>query len=133
LIEKSILVVDDDSMFLKSILDILEMYDYEICSASSGEAALKIMRDKHIDLLITDIVMPGLEGVALSEMAKANNPKLSIIAMTGGGRMASGLTEKLELNSHFAFVHKKPFSFTDLLESIDKVFMNHEEKSVDLD
>jgi len=73
-------------MFRESVRDILECEDYEVVEVSDGKYALEIINDKPFDLLITDIIMPEIEGIELAMRVKRAIPKLGIIGMTGGGR-----------------------------------------------
>ncbi len=81
-----ILVVEDEPTLRALVRKVLERCNYEVIDAESGAAALAVwQRDKfHIDLLLTDMVMPdGVTGRQLAERLKADNPNLKIIFTTG--------------------------------------------------
>jgi CheY-like chemotaxis protein len=79
-----ILVVDDDEDVLELAVLVLEDGGLEIVPARSGPEALKILeRDRDIDLLFTDVMMPGMDGFTLAERARAARPDLKILYTTG--------------------------------------------------
>jgi PAS domain S-box-containing protein len=82
---ETVLVVEDDHSIQKMILSILQPLGYDILSAHGGTEALDLNKitDKKIDLLITDVIMPGINGIELSRRLKAKRPGLKVIFMTG--------------------------------------------------
>jgi len=84
---KRILVVDDDEQVLFVFHDALIRLgsDYEIVTAGSAQAALEKVRESPFDLIITDLRMPDMDGVALTEALRAFNSGVSVIWMTAFG------------------------------------------------
>ncbi len=82
-----ILVIDDDEAFRTMLRRTLERAGHEVTEAEEGAAALAALSEKAIDLVITDIVMPGMEGLETIRTLRRSKPQLKIIAMSGGGRM----------------------------------------------
>ena len=80
-----ILVVDDEEMLRKVIHKILTKEGYDVHLASSGTEALEILSREKIDLVITDVKMPEMDGFDLLKQMKENYPKLGIIVMTAFG------------------------------------------------
>jgi DNA-binding NtrC family response regulator len=80
-----VLVVDDDADVLDSLCASLTALGYMVEAVSSGLAALDVLddRSKEIDLLLTDVVMPGLHGFNLSRMARLRRPDLRVLYMSG--------------------------------------------------
>jgi len=78
-----ILVVDDEKFFQELFREVLAAAGHQPRMAASGEEALKLMAEEHFDLLVTDIVMPGLDGIALVKEAKRRDPDIEAIAITG--------------------------------------------------
>lgn len=78
-----ILVVDDDEKILQSIKDVLEHRQYEICIAKTGREGLKQFEMVNPNLVITDIIMPDMEGIELIKSIKKKNKNIPIIAMSG--------------------------------------------------
>src|SRR6187549_553496 len=78
-----ILVVDDEKFFQELFHDVLAAAGHQARTVSSGEEALALLGEEHFDLLLTDILMPGLDGVALVKEAKRRDPDLEAVAVTG--------------------------------------------------
>jgi len=78
----TILVVDDEKNYLVVLEALLEDEGYEVLAASSGQAALEIIRSRHVDTVLTDIKMPGMSGIELLEEVKSFDPDLPVILMT---------------------------------------------------
>ena len=80
----NVLVVDDDDEFREEFCDFL--CDYNVIQASCGQEALDILRKPNeIDVVILDVVMPGLSGTEVLKIIKAENPDLGVIILTGQG------------------------------------------------
>ncbi len=79
-----ILVVDDDERIRALIRRGLKKLGHEVVEAGDGAAALERLRADPVDLLITDLYMPGMEGLELIQKARAAWPELDIIAISGG-------------------------------------------------
>jgi len=82
-----ILIVDDDQQIRDMLRITLEREDYEVVEAGDGFEAVAAYKTHVVDLVITDIVMPDKEGIELIMELKAMDPKISIIAISGGGRI----------------------------------------------
>jgi two-component system cell cycle response regulator len=78
-----IVVVDDERFFQELFRELLQAAGHQVRIAASGEEALKLMAEGHFDVLLTDVVMPGLDGVSLVKEAKKRDPDLEAIAVTG--------------------------------------------------
>ena len=87
---ETILVVEDDADLRTYVSDVLRDLNYRILSAASAQAALTILlqEHQHVDLLLTDVVMPGINGRELGRRARQIRPKLRILYMTGYSRNA---------------------------------------------
>ena len=81
--KKKILVVDDEINVCKSIRQAILSDDYEVDIALSGEEALDKDRDNHYDLVISDLMMPGISGIDLLISLKKDRPEICIILVTG--------------------------------------------------
>ena len=79
-----ILIVDDCPEHIRTLIRILTLHDFKTTSANSGMAALEIINIKKPDLILLDIKMPGLDGLEVCKMIKANpdTEKLPIIFVT---------------------------------------------------
>ena len=78
----SILVVDDNPSMAGSLADILEIKGFGVQAAYSGAEALEILRDQPVDILLTDVRMPDMNGVELYRKTRRNFPDLITILMT---------------------------------------------------
>ena len=82
----SILIIDDEEQIRTSLYSLLEDSGYEVTSASDGGEGLKLYHEKPTDLIITDLIMPGKEGIETIMELKRISPEVKIIAISGGGR-----------------------------------------------
>jgi len=77
------LVVDDEEIVRSFLIDVLTDEGYQVASVASGEEAIKLMTREEFDLIITDIKMPGTDGMEVLRVAKARDPNQNVIVMTG--------------------------------------------------
>jgi DNA-binding response OmpR family regulator len=81
-----ILVIDDDAGVRDTIRRTLDGHPYEVITAENGEHGLSVCRSTPPDLVITDIVMPTMEGLQTIRELRRERPTLPIIAISAGGR-----------------------------------------------
>lgn len=81
--EQYILLVDDDPDTRESMSELIDDLKYSTTSCDSGEAALEILPNKQFDLVLTDLQMPGMDGLALLGRIKLNYPDLPVVIITG--------------------------------------------------
>ena len=79
-----ILIVDDENIIVTVLKESLSRLGYDVLTASDGEQALRLVEDGNIDLLITDIVMPNMNGIELLAELKTKAPALKVIAISNG-------------------------------------------------
>ena len=79
---ESILIVDDEKNYPPVLSAVLEEEGYESLTANSGKEALEILKQSEVDLVLTDMKMPGMDGIELLEKIKAKDPDLPVIMMT---------------------------------------------------
>ena len=82
---ETILVVDDEKNYLLVLSAILEDEGYEVLTANSGHEALEVQKSSDLDLILTDMKMPAMDGIELLENVKASDPDLPVIMMTAHG------------------------------------------------
>jgi two-component system, NtrC family, response regulator len=80
-----ILIVDDQSGMTTVLQEIFQDSNYEVVTASCVDEALEALAESAVDLLITDMVMPGGDGLELIDTVKTMYPELKIIGISGGG------------------------------------------------
>lgn len=85
--EKSILVVDDDPQIRKLIGTILKRAGYGVITAADGRQALREIESRSVDLVVCDLIMPEKEGIETITEIRQKQPGLSIIAISGGGKI----------------------------------------------
>lgn len=112
--KQHILLIDDDAALRSILRRSLERAGYEVREAGEGGAALKLLASAPADLIITDLVMPEMEGIAFILAMRKVNPRLPVIAMSGGGRV--GLNGYLEIAQACgaARILAKPFDIEQL-------------------
>jgi signal transduction histidine kinase len=109
---ETILVVEDDEPLRQYAVEILSELGYRVLDAPSGTAALKILEAEPVDLLFTDIVMPGgMNGRELAQTATQRWPKLKVLYTTGYTRNAIVHHGRLDAGVHMI---GKPYLLTDL-------------------
>ena len=82
---ETILVVDDEKNYLLVLSEVLQDEGYEVLTAQGGHEALDIQKSSDLDLILTDMKMPGMDGIELLENIKALDPDLPVIMMTAHG------------------------------------------------
>jgi two-component system, NtrC family, sensor kinase len=83
---RTLLVADDDPDVLDVLAGILRHAGYRVLSARSGSDAIHILDHEPVDLLLTDVEMPGLNGWQLAAQAKTKRPHLRVVFITAGTR-----------------------------------------------
>ena len=119
--DKSVLLVDDEQSILKSLGNYLEKNSIRVQAASSGEAALKLIKSTNscFDLVITDVVMPGIQGLDLLQEIKQLNNETGVFILTGYGDM-SMVIMALQLGADDFIL--KPFDAAQIVCKIEKFF-----------
>ncbi len=128
---KNILVVDDDSSFLASLIDgFSDMENLSVIAADNGKDALSILKEKSIDLLITDLKMPGLSGFELVAYVGRHYSDLPIIVMTAFGTPEMEENFRLLGVTHFI---EKPLDYNDLIAKVYAILDNPQESGSNFD
>jgi two-component system response regulator (stage 0 sporulation protein F) len=114
---KSILIVDDDEIIREVLSHGFLRFDFKVFTAENATDAWIIFNSEHIDFVVTDIWMPGLNGMDLSRRIKIKSPFTKIALMTGGE--TEGVQELIDDGTvdHFFW---KPFD----IQNICKIFSN---------
>jgi CheY-like chemotaxis protein len=120
-----ILVIDDDKALRSVLSDMIRSIGFESLEVPAGHGALKAVRDGDFDVLLTDVIMPEVDGVELVRAARAAKPGCAIIAMSGGSQ-ALPAPIGLKLTEAFGAdaVLYKPFTRADLAGAINAVCPN---------
>ncbi|MDC8756104.1 response regulator [Janthinobacterium fluminis] len=86
-----ILIVDDEAAHMRALCDTLGAYHYETTGLVTAEAALTLLRSESFDILLSDLMLPGIDGIALVQEARKLDADLTCIIMTGEGSIASAV------------------------------------------
>jgi response regulator RpfG family c-di-GMP phosphodiesterase len=112
---EKIIVVDDEPEVLELLADVLNEEGYALESSDGADAALQKMRTQHFDLLLTDIAMPGMDGIALIREAKRLQPDLIPIVMTGNATLD---TARAAVKSGAFDYVLKPFDVAEIRKAV---------------
>ena len=106
-----ILVIDDEDVIRLLVVEILESAGYDVTSAESAEVALTLLESAEFDLVVSDVVMPGLSGLELLEAVRARVASLPVVLVTGAGTYDT-LSQALTRGA--AGLVTKPFAHSEL-------------------
>ena len=115
-----IVVIDDEAEMLKTISGILEKSGHEIVCFAVARDGLDSLKAAPVALLITDIMMPDMDGIAVVREMGRDHPTIPVIAMTGGGRIKSGELLRYAKLLGAEDVLSKPFRPEDLTDAVEK-------------
>ena len=118
----TILVVDDEPNYLIVLSELLKEEGFEVITAEKGEDGLKIVKDTDLDLVITDMRMPGMDGLELLKAVKKYNNELPVIMITAFGEVEKAVVAmKAGAYNYLA----KPFNNDELLLNIRKAIEHY--------
>ena len=120
--DKTILVADDDVEILGLVTRHLKQYDCTILEASDGEEALRLARREKPDLVILDVMMPGMTGWEVCRAIREDDhlEQTAVIMLTGIGERLNEMTSPLYGADEYL---DKPFDFGDLDERIHRALV----------
>jgi two-component system, cell cycle response regulator CpdR len=113
-----ILLAEDDDAMRQYLARALERSGYEVVSVDCGTAALPLIESDRFDLLLTDIVMPEMDGIELAQHAATIAPQMRVMFITG----FAAVTLKAGKAMPQAKVLSKPFHLRDLVLEVDRMF-----------
>lgn len=107
-----ILIIDDTEEVLSALCKYFRQKNYDVISASNGLDALKMIENEKdtLDIIITDLVLPNISGVAVISIVKKKYPRLPVIAITGWGEHPEALAKEANAD----LVMEKPFKLPEL-------------------
>jgi two-component system, NtrC family, nitrogen regulation response regulator NtrX len=97
--DKTVLLVDDEKKVLILLADALDAQDFKVETTTSPMEALKILRDEHIDAVILDLVMPGIDGIETLQAIKKIKPLVPVIMLSGHGTIEKAVNS-LKMGAH---------------------------------
>jgi len=117
--QKRILVVDDEENARIALSKILAREGYEVASAGNGNEALNYLRGKEVELIITDINMPEMNGLTFLRELSRSHPASNVIMVTAYGEVESYI-EAMNLGA-YEYINK-PVKIDELKKIIGKIF-----------
>jgi diguanylate cyclase (GGDEF)-like protein len=121
-----ILAVDDQRYFRELLEGMLAEDGYEVVTAASGEEALRIIEQSHFDIVLTDLVMPGMDGNDLVHRVKQRDPEQEIVVVTGVVDVKTAV-DSMKLGASEYLI--KPFDRATLANSLEKILHNRRLKA----
>lgn len=113
-----ILLAEDEVAMRSYLARALENAGYEVVAVESGAKALPFLENEHFDLLLSDIVMPELDGIELAQRCAEISPRTKVMFITG----FAAVTLKASRDAPQAKVLSKPFHLRDLVLEVQRVF-----------
>lgn len=123
-----VLLVDDEKEFVETLAERLEARDYAVATALSGDEALDYLRAKEADVVILDVLMPGLSGIDTLREIKKLRPLTEVIMLTGHATVETAI-EGMKLGAYDYLM--KPSEISDLVDKINRAHRRkaeHEER-----
>lgn len=126
-----ILVIDDEKDVRVTVREILRRAGFEVITAANGKDGLGLMRDEGADLVITDVIMPGMDGVAVARELRRLYAGVRIIVISGGGNVYpmqyepgaistnAYLASAVEAGADLALT--KPFQRQELIDAVESL------------
>jgi two-component system, cell cycle response regulator CpdR len=115
----AILLAEDDEAVRAFVTRALTHRGHEVTAVSDGDAAIEALKAQTYDLMLTDIVMPGLDGLALAETANKINPRMTVLMMTGFADARERADGFRSQQGPVADVITKPFSLQQICNAVD--------------
>ena len=113
-----ILLAEDDQSMRTYLARALENAGYEVDAVDCGTAALPLLQDDSYDLLLTDIVMPEMDGIELAQRCSETSPRTKVMFITGFAAVSLRPNHELPQSK----VLSKPFHLKDLVLEVERMF-----------
>lgn len=115
-----ILVIEDHKDFRNTLIEMLRLAEHEVCAVANGRQGLDLLATDEFDLLVTDVLMPEVDGIELLTAVRKRHAHLPVVAISGGGSMPASLALSLSTSLGADAVLFKPFYSGELLEAVDR-------------
>jgi two-component system, NtrC family, nitrogen regulation response regulator GlnG len=117
-----VLIVNDDSDLQETVVRLLGRFGYSCLTASSGAEAMRAIETESPDLVVTDLHMPGMDGVAVTQCARAHSPTIPVVLLTAYPlRVGHPQVQEAGATIHLA----KPFANRDLVQAVQRALGAH--------
>lgn len=114
----TILLAEDDDSMRRFLAKALERAGYDVVSYGNGAEAFEGLKEKPVTLLLTDIVMPEMDGIELAKRGAELNPNMKIMFITGFAAVA---LQQYSDTQQDARILSKPIHLKDLVREVDKM------------
>jgi DNA-binding NtrC family response regulator len=118
---KRILIIEDDILVQKMLLQTFERAGFQVVTANNGRIGIRLFQDRSFDVVITDLIMPDMEGIETITKLKKKDPQVKVIAISGGGRNRPedylAIAEKLGAELTFT----KPLDLQALVQAVNRL------------
>lgn len=121
-----ILLAEDDAVMRTYLHRALENAGYEIVAVGRGTEALPLLEQQHFDLLLSDIVMPEMDGIELAQRCATISPQTKVVFITGFAAVALKASREAPQSK----VLSKPFHLRDLVLEVDRIFDQQAKASI---
>jgi len=113
-----ILLAEDEQAMRAHLTRALEKSNYEVVAVDRGTEAIPLLKSQYFDLLLTDIVMPEMDGIELAQQCASISPKTQVMFITG----FSGVVLRAGESVPKAKILSKPFHLRDLVLEVQRMF-----------
>jgi two-component system, cell cycle response regulator CpdR len=113
-----ILLAEDEQAMREYLTRALQKSGYDVVAVDRGTLAAPLLENEHFDLLLTDIVMPEMDGIELAQLCSKISPRTQVMFITG----FSGVTLRAGQSMPSAKVLSKPFHLKDLVLEVERIF-----------
>lgn len=119
----NILLVDDEVEFVSTLAERLELRGINARVAYDGESALKAVAENEPQVMVLDVMMPGIKGLDVLQRVREERPKVRVILLTGQGKTRDGIEGK----RYGAFAYMmKPLDLEELIRTLSEAMSAHE-------
>ena len=128
-----VLILDDEESLRQVLCDVFEEAGYEVIPADGGESGVRLFLEEPTELVITDLIMPGKEGIETIRELRHHSVDVKIIAISGRGGpyVKANLDRALAVGADCAI--PKPFTPTDILDAASELLSGKDESSPEED
>lgn len=118
----TILLVEDEDLLRNGVQEMLELHDFHVIGAGDGLEALEWLEEAHVDLVITDLVMPHMDGVDFVRKLREKRPTLPVIVVSGSSKSVMDRygIHTLDIPGANASL-SKPFKSNDLVQLVQRL------------
>lgn len=115
-----ILLIDDEPMVRKSVRRMLEHLGHAVVEAENGRVGLRELMESRFDIVVTDIVMPEVEGIEILTTVRQRYPSLGAVAISGNGHASAFKALEFARRLGATVALEKPFTCAALARAIDQ-------------